>query len=163
MLQHLTYTIFFNFARARKVYKLIPRGVQACTRGWRAAHISWWAPRDKYQLIPRGVQACTRARCAVHISWWAPRRVAPRGSLFFTRKKCVITIKGRVNSVSLSFIKMDTRWKHPFTCCVCWPTGCGKTQFVKKFLANLPTICNIRFDRILFYYAAEARSLPYGV
>ena len=48
---------------------------------------------------------------------------------------------------------MDTRWKHPFTCCVCGPTGCGKTQFVKRFLANLPVICSVRFDRILFYYA----------
>ena len=48
---------------------------------------------------------------------------------------------------------MDTRWKHPFTCCVCGPTRCGKTQFVKRFLANLPAICSVRFDRILFYYA----------
>ena len=92
----------------------------------------------------------------------APRRAAlpPRGSLFFTWKKCVITIKGRVNSVSLQFIKMDTRWKHPFTCCVCGPTRCGKTQFVKKFLANLPTICNVRFDRILFYYAEWQEAYP---
>ena len=48
---------------------------------------------------------------------------------------------------------MDTRWKHPFTCCVCGPTGCGKTQFVKRFLANIPVGCSVPFDRILFYYA----------
>ena len=30
---------------------------------------------------------------------------------------------------------------------------CGKTVFVKRFLANLPRMCNVRFDRILFYYA----------
>ena len=36
---------------------------------------------------------------------------------------------------------------------MCGPTGCGKTQFVKKFLINLPKICNVCFDRILFYYA----------
>lgn len=47
---------------------------------------------------------------------------------------------------------MDTRWKHPFTCCVCGPTGCGKTWFVKRFLEHLPEMCDARFDRILLYY-----------
>lgn len=53
----------------------------------------------------------------------------------------------------LSLVTMDTRWKHPFTCCVCGPTGCGKTQFVKSFLAQSSEICNVKFDRVLFYYA----------
>ena len=48
---------------------------------------------------------------------------------------------------------MDTRWRHLFTCCVCGPTGCGKTLFVKSFLDCLPEVCDARFDRVLFYYA----------
>ena len=47
---------------------------------------------------------------------------------------------------------MDTRWKHPFTCCVCGPIGCGKTLFVKRFLDYLPEACDACFDRVLFYY-----------
>lgn len=47
---------------------------------------------------------------------------------------------------------MDTRWKHPFTCIVAGPTMCGKSVFVKRFLNNLSHVCNVRFDRILFYY-----------
>ena len=27
---------------------------------------------------------------------------------------------------------MDPRWKHPFTCIVAGPTGCGKTTFVAR-------------------------------
>ena len=48
---------------------------------------------------------------------------------------------------------MDTRWKHLFTCCMCGPTGCGKTRFVQRFLAHLSEMCTVRFDRVLFYYA----------
>ena len=29
---------------------------------------------------------------------------------------------------------MDPRWKHPFTCIVAGPTGCGKTTFVARLL-----------------------------
>ena len=31
-----------------------------------------------------------------------------------------------------SFTHMDPRWKHPFTCIVAGPTGCGKTTFVTR-------------------------------
>ena len=48
---------------------------------------------------------------------------------------------------------MDIRWKHPFTCCVCGPIGCGKTLFVQRFLTHLTTMCTVNFERILFYYA----------
>lgn len=48
---------------------------------------------------------------------------------------------------------MDTRWKHPFTAIVSGPTSCGKTVFVKRFLAQLPGVCDTLFDRILFYYS----------
>ena len=29
---------------------------------------------------------------------------------------------------------MDARWKHPFTCIVAGPTGCGKRTFVTRML-----------------------------
>ncbi|KAL6417056.1 hypothetical protein ACFW04_013029 [Cataglyphis niger] len=48
---------------------------------------------------------------------------------------------------------MDVRWKHPWTSIVCGPTGCGKTIFVKTFLQYLSVMSNVRFERILFYYA----------
>ena len=31
---------------------------------------------------------------------------------------------------------MDTRLKHPFTCIVAGPTGCGKTTFVTRLLQH---------------------------
>lgn len=48
---------------------------------------------------------------------------------------------------------MDVRWKHPWTSIVCGPTGCGKTIFVKTFLRNLTRMADVRFERVLFYYA----------
>jgi Cdc6-like AAA superfamily ATPase len=48
---------------------------------------------------------------------------------------------------------MDARWKHPWTSIVCGPTGCGKTIFVKTFLRHLSDMSDVRFERILFYYA----------
>jgi len=48
---------------------------------------------------------------------------------------------------------MDLCWKHPWTSIVCGPTGCGKTIFVKTFLQYLSVMCDVRFERILFYYA----------
>ena len=32
---------------------------------------------------------------------------------------------------------MDTRWTQPFTCMVAGPTGCGKTEWVKRFITHL--------------------------
>lgn len=48
---------------------------------------------------------------------------------------------------------MDTRLQHPFTMIASGPTSCGKTFFVGRFLKYLDRICNVRFDRILVYYA----------
>lgn len=48
---------------------------------------------------------------------------------------------------------MDTRWKHPWTSMLCGPTGCGKTEFVKKFLKYIDRMSDIRFERIIFYYS----------
>jgi len=57
------------------------------------------------------------------------------------------------NNQRLLFIKMDTRWKHPWTSMVCGPTGCGKTFFVKRFFRNMDAMSDTKFDRILFYYS----------
>ena len=48
---------------------------------------------------------------------------------------------------------MDPRWKHPFTSMICGPTGCGKTFFVKKFLKYIDDMCDVSFERIIFYYS----------
>jgi len=45
-----------------------------------------------------------------------------------------------------SFRKMDVRWKHPWIIC-------GKTIFVKAFLRHLSLVSDVRFERVLFYYA----------
>lgn len=47
---------------------------------------------------------------------------------------------------------MDLRWKTNFRALLAGVSGAGKTFFVKRFLANLPLMCDARFDRILFYY-----------
>lgn len=49
-------------------------------------------------------------------------------------------------------VKMDVRWKHPWTALICGPTGCGKTVFVRRFLNQLTLMSSVTFDRILFYY-----------
>ncbi|KAL6433564.1 hypothetical protein ACFW04_006567 [Cataglyphis niger] len=50
---------------------------------------------------------------------------------------------------------MDVRWKHLWTSIVCGPMGCGKTIFVKTFFRHLTTMLDVRFERILFYYAEK--------
>lgn len=48
---------------------------------------------------------------------------------------------------------MDTlRWKHPFAALISGPSGAGKTEFVKKFLENLGSMCDTKFSKIIFYY-----------
>ena len=37
----------------------------------------------------------------------------------------------------LSLVIMDARWKHPFTCIVAEPTGCGKNIFVTRMLRHV--------------------------
>ena len=48
---------------------------------------------------------------------------------------------------------MDIRWKHPWTSILCGPTGCGKTEFVKKFLKNIDQLSDTRFARIIVFYS----------
>ena len=47
---------------------------------------------------------------------------------------------------------MDPRWKHPFTCIVAGPTGCGKTTFVARLLLNAPSMINPAPEHVTWYY-----------
>ena len=47
---------------------------------------------------------------------------------------------------------MDPRWKHPFTCIVAGPTGCGKTTFVTRLLRNAPSMINPAPEHVTWYY-----------
>ena len=47
---------------------------------------------------------------------------------------------------------MDPRWKHPFTCIVAGPTGCGKTTFVARLLRNASTMIDPPPVRVTWYY-----------
>ena len=47
---------------------------------------------------------------------------------------------------------MDPRWKHPFTCIVAGPTGCGKTTFVARLLRNSSTKIDPSPERVTWYY-----------
>jgi len=45
-----------------------------------------------------------------------------------------------------SFRKMDVRWKHP------WMSYAGRRS-LKAFLRHLSLVSDVRFERVLFYYA----------
>ena len=47
---------------------------------------------------------------------------------------------------------MDVRWKHPFTCIVAGPTGCGKSTFVTRMLHHAATIIDPPPERITWCY-----------
>ena len=47
---------------------------------------------------------------------------------------------------------MDVRWKHPFTCIVAGPTGCGKSTFVTRMLHNAATMIDTPPERITWCY-----------
>ena len=47
---------------------------------------------------------------------------------------------------------MDPRLKHPFTCIVAGPTGCGKTTFVTRLLRNASTMIDPSHVRVTWYY-----------
>ena len=49
-------------------------------------------------------------------------------------------------------IKMDPRWKHPFTCIVAGLTQSGKTEFVKRFIENLKDMVTPLPIRIVWVY-----------
>jgi len=51
-----------------------------------------------------------------------------------------------------SIITMDPRWKHPFTCIVAGPTGCGKTTFVARMLRYASSLIDPPPDKITWCY-----------
>lgn len=48
---------------------------------------------------------------------------------------------------------MSLPWIHPFTSIIAGPSGSGKSVFVQKFLNNIDTTCDTRFERIIVYYS----------
>ena len=44
-------------------------------------------------------------------------------------------------------------WKHPFTCLISGPTGCGKTVFAKRFVNNINRMMDPIPERIIWYYS----------
>ena len=58
---------------------------------------------------------------------------------------------------------MDPSWQHPFTCLVAGPTGCGKTQWVLKFINNISEMMQPPATRIIYSYGEwqpSYRTLP---
>ena len=55
------------------------------------------------------------------------------------------------------FADMDTSLKHPFTCIVAGPTGCGKTTFVTRLLRFALFIIDLppREDRLVLRSVAK--------
>ena len=47
---------------------------------------------------------------------------------------------------------MDVQWKHPFTCIVAGPTGCGKSTFVTRMLHHAATMIDPPPERITWCY-----------
>lgn len=48
---------------------------------------------------------------------------------------------------------MDPRWKHPFTALICGPTGCGKSQFVTRFMEHLPELVDTPIEEVIWCYS----------
>ena len=47
---------------------------------------------------------------------------------------------------------MDARWKHPFTCFVAGPTGCGKSTFVTRLLHHATAMIDPPPEKITWCY-----------
>ena len=48
--------------------------------------------------------------------------------------------------------KMNPTWKHPFTCVIAGPTGCGKTMWVRQFLQSVSTMVSPAPQEIVWCY-----------
>ena len=76
-------------------------------------------------------------------------------------------IKSGLRTSLTPFADMDTSLKHPFTCIVAGPTGCGKTTFVTRLLRFASSIIDLPPERIVWCYdqwqktyASTAESMP---
>ena len=76
-------------------------------------------------------------------------------------------IKSGLHTSLTSFANMDTSFKHPFTCIVAGPTGCGKTTFVTRLLRFASAIIDLPPERIVWCYgrwqktyASMAETMP---
>ena len=64
----------------------------------------------------------------------------------------MIIYKYAIQIPFLSVIKMEVSWKHPFTCVVVGPTGCGKTEFVKRFVRHVEDMVTPVPTKIIWSY-----------
>merc|ERR1712240_860940 len=63
-----------------------------------------------------------------------------------------VCIKRGCMRVSALVSKMDVAWKHPFTCVIAGPTGCGKTMWVKQFLKYMSLIMSPVPQEVVWCY-----------
>src|SRR5271163_4141766 len=53
---------------------------------------------------------------------------------------------------------MALTWKHPFTCMISGPTGCGKTQFTFRLIEHAQTVIEPPPEKIVWCYGAYQNS-----
>ena len=53
---------------------------------------------------------------------------------------------------------MTLMWKHPFTCIVAGPTGCGKTQFTIRLIQNANIVIEPSPEKIVWCYGVYQHS-----
>ena len=57
-----------------------------------------------------------------------------------------------MHAALVSYAIMDARWKHPFTCIVAGPTGCGKSTFVTRMLRHAAAMIDPPPEHITWCY-----------
>ena len=57
-----------------------------------------------------------------------------------------------MHAALVSYAIMDARWKHPFTCIVAGPTGCGKSTFVTRMLRHAAAMIDPPPEQITWCY-----------
>ncbi len=50
-----------------------------------------------------------------------------------------------------SVLRMDLRWKHPFTAIVAGPSGSGKSCFVTRFITHMGEMCDTQFANVYWH------------
>ena len=51
-------------------------------------------------------------------------------------------------------------FKHPFTCTICGPSGCGKPSFCVRLIANLDRLCTVPDFRDIVWCFSEDSAIP---